>query len=111
MSAPHDPDTVVVVYSTAPDAEVARRIARALVERRAAACVQVIPGLHSTYRWEGRLEEADELLLLVKTTRGRLADLELALRELHPYEVPECVAVEAAHVAEPYRAWVLDETA
>lgn len=111
MSAAHDPHAVFVVYSTAPDAEVARRIARGLVERRAAACVQVIPGLHSTYRWEGRLEEADEVLLLVKTTRGRLADLELALRELHPYEVPECVAVEAVHVAAPYRAWVLDETA
>ena len=102
---------MLVVYSTAPDAEPAQRIARALVERRAAACVQLLPGLHSTYRWQGRVEESDEVLLLAKTTRAALPSLELVLRELHPYAVPECVAVEAAHVAAPYRAWVLDQTA
>lgn len=111
MSDPHDPDAVVVVFSTAPDIEVAKSIARALVERRAAACVQLLSGLHSTYRWQGALEEASEVLILAKTTRARLPDLEVALREMHPYEVPECVAVQAAHVAAPYRAWVLDETA
>jgi len=110
VSEPQDQAAVVVVFSTAPDLGVAKEIARALVERRAAACVQVLPGLHSTYRWEGALEEASEVLLLAKTTRARLADLEEVLRELHPYEVPECVAVEAVHVAAPYRAWVLDET-
>lgn len=110
MSPAARPEDLVVVFSTAPDAQVGRRIARALVERRVAACAQVLPGLHSTYRWKGAVEEADESLLLVKTTRVRLAELEAALRELHPYEVPECVAVEAAHVAAPYRAWVLDET-
>ncbi|MCY2960833.1 MAG: divalent-cation tolerance protein CutA [Planctomycetota bacterium] len=111
MGPPDITDAVVVVFSSAPDAEVAKRIARALVERRIAACVQVLPGLHSTYRWQGAIEEASEVLLLVKTRRSRLGDLELALRQLHPYEVPECVAVEAAHVAAPYRAWVLAETA
>ncbi len=111
MSDPHDPDAVVVVFSTAPDVEVAKSIARALVDRRAPACVQVLPGLHSTYRWQGALQEASEVLILAKTTRARLADLEVALREMHPYEVPECVAVPAAHVAAPYRAWVVDETA
>lgn len=107
MSAAQSPDDVVVVFSTAPDAAVGRRVARALVERRVAACAQVLPGLHSTYRWQGVVEEASEVLLLLKTTRARLADVETVLRELHPYEVPECVAVEAAHVAAPYRAWVL----
>lgn len=110
MRAAQSPDDVFVVHTTAPDAEVGRTIARALVDRRLAACVQVLPGLHSTYRWQGAVEEASEVLLLAKTTRARLADLEIALRELHPYEVPECVAVEAAYVAAPYREWVHSET-
>jgi periplasmic divalent cation tolerance protein len=105
-----EPD-VVVVFTTAPDAEVAGRIARALVDARAAACVQVLPGLTSTYRWEGRVEQATEVLILAKTTRARLPDLERELRAVHPYAVPECVAVSAAHVAAPYRAWVQSETA
>jgi len=108
--APAAADTVCVVFTTAPDADVGRRIARALVERRIAACVQVLPGVTSVYRWKGVQEESAEVLLLVKTVRGRMDDLELALRELHPYDVPECVAVDAAHVAAPYRAWVLSET-
>jgi periplasmic divalent cation tolerance protein len=103
-------DAVCVVFSTAPDADVGRRIARALVERHVAACVQVLPGMTSVYRWKGVQEESSEVLLLFKTVRGRLPALELALREVHPYEVPECVAVDAAHVAAPYRAWVLSET-
>lgn len=111
MSAPHDPDDVVVLFSTAPDADVAQRIASALVESRAAACVQVLPGLRSTYRWRGAVERGDEVLILAKTTRARIADLERELSALHPYEMPECVAVDAAHVAAPYRAWVVEETA
>lgn len=103
-------DSVLVVLSTAPDAEVARRIARALVERRLAACVQVLPGVTSTYRWQGAIEESGEVLILAKTSRSRYAELEVALRELHPYSVPECVALEAAHVASPYRAWLVAET-
>jgi periplasmic divalent cation tolerance protein len=106
VSAAWDPDAVVVVLSTAPDAEVARRIARALVERRLAACVQVLPGVASTYRWQGAIEESSEVLILAKTTHARMDALETVLRELHPYEVPECVALEAAHVAAPYRAWL-----
>ncbi len=110
MEDPADPETILVVFSTAPDLEVAGRIARALVEGRAAACVQTIPGIHSTYRWEGRIEESSEVLLVAKTTRARLGDLQDVFARTHPYEVPEIVAVEAAHVAAPYRAWVLAET-
>jgi periplasmic divalent cation tolerance protein len=100
----------VVVFTTVPDAEVARRVARALLDARAAACVQALPGLLSTYRWQGRVEESQEVLLLAKTTRARLADLERVLQGVHPYEVPEIVAVDTARVAAPYRAWVEAET-
>jgi periplasmic divalent cation tolerance protein len=99
-----------IVLSTAPDREVAERIARALVERGLAACVNVVPGLKSVYRWKGAVEEADEILLLAKTTAERLGDLERALRELHPYEVPECIALEPEGVEKTYLAWWLDST-
>lgn len=111
MSAAHHPDDVLVVLTTVPDAEVGRRIARELVERRLAACVQILPGIQSTYRWQGAIEESSEVLVLAKSTRGRLLELQAALHELHPYAVPECVALEAAHVAEPYRAWLCTEVA
>lgn len=104
------PETILIVFSTAPDLEVAGTIARALVEGRAAACVQTIPGVRSTYRWKGRVEESSEVLVIAKTTRARLGDLEDVFARTHPYQVPEIVAVEAAHVAAPYRAWVLAET-
>ncbi|MBL8862658.1 MAG: divalent-cation tolerance protein CutA [Planctomycetes bacterium] len=110
MADAHDPTALLVVFTTVPDAEVAGRIARALVAGRVAACVQALPGVRSTYRWEGRLEETSEVLLLSKTTRARLPDFERVLQEAHPYSVPEIVAVEAARVAAPYRAWVVAET-
>ena len=99
----------VVALSTAGTAEDAERIARALVERRLAACVNVVPGVVSIYRWKGAVEKDEERLLVIKTRAERLEALREALVELHPYEVPELVAlpVEAGHA--PYLAW-LDES-
>jgi periplasmic divalent cation tolerance protein len=99
----------VVALSTVGSAEDAERLARALVERRLAACVNVVPGVVSVYRWKGNVERDEERLLVIKTRAERLEALRRALVELHPYEVPELVAlsVEAGHP--PYLAW-LDES-
>jgi periplasmic divalent cation tolerance protein len=98
----------VVALSTVGKAEDAERIARALVERRLAACVNVVPGVASFYRWKGELWRDEEWLLVVKTRTEKLDALREALVALHPYELPELVAlpIEAGHA--PYLAW-LDE--
>lgn len=97
---------VVVALTTVGKAADAERVARALVERRLAACVNVVPGVVSTYRWKGEVERDDEHLLVVKTRADRVAALREALVTLHPYELPELVVlpVEAGHA--PYLAWI-----
>jgi periplasmic divalent cation tolerance protein len=99
-------DDVLICLSTAPDADSAATLATALVEARLAACVNSVPGLVSTYRWQGRVEQDGEVLLLIKTTRGRLPALQARLAELHPYELPELIAVEAAAGSAAYLDWV-----
>lgn len=98
-----------VVLVTAPSKEVARSLAEKIVGERLAACVNLLPGIESIYRWQGQVEHASETLLIVKTPASRLADLERAIREAHPYEVPELIALNPEHVLEPYRKWVLEE--
>lgn len=102
MSAP----AVRVVLITAPSAEEGRRLAHALVEEGLAACVNVVPGVVSVYRWEGSVQEAEEQLLIAKTTQGSLADLERRVVELHSYDVPEVVALEVRGGHAPYLEWV-----
>jgi periplasmic divalent cation tolerance protein len=99
----------VVALSTVGKAEDAERIARALVERRLAACVNVVPGVASFYRWKGEVCRDEEWLLVVKTRTERLDALREALVALHPYELPELLAlpIQAGHA--PYLAW-LDES-
>jgi periplasmic divalent cation tolerance protein len=99
----------VVALSTVGTAEDAERIARALVERRLAACVNVVPGLLSIYRWKGAVESAEERLLVIKTRADRLAALREALVSLHPYEVPELLTLPVEEGHPPYLAW-LDES-
>jgi periplasmic divalent cation tolerance protein len=99
-----------VVLMTAPDLQSAEAIARALVERRLAACVNLVPGVRSIYRWKGAIEDASEVLLVAKTVAGRLGALQEALGELHSYEVPEMVALEAERVAPRYLEWLRAET-
>ena len=100
----------VIAFCTCPDADSAARIAAALVGERLAACVNQLPGVVSTYRWQGRIEQADEVLLLIKTTAGRLPDLQRRLPQLHPYELPELVVVEATGGLPAYLDWVATET-
>jgi periplasmic divalent cation tolerance protein len=102
--------SVRLVLATAPDQAVAKRIALALLERRLVACVNVIAGVTSHYRWQGKLEEASEVLMVAKTSSDRLAALEIAFHELHPYDTPEFVVVAAEHVAPRYLAWLHEET-
>jgi len=101
---------VLACTCTCPDLASAQRVAEALVDERLAACVQVLPGVHSTYRWHGNVERADEVLLLVKTTSDRLEALAERVRALHPYELPELLAVEAASGLPDYLDWVAAQT-
>lgn len=101
---------VVLAVSTAPDPDTAERIARVLVEERLAACVNVLPGVASLYRWEGEVRREPEVMLLLKTRRTRVEALGTRLAELHPYEVPEFVVVTLEAGLPSYLAWVRDET-
>ncbi len=85
----------------------ARSLARELVEARLAACVNILPGVESVYRWEGKIAEDGEKLLVIKTVDERLDALQEKLFERHPYEVPEFVVIDPADVRGPYRDWLL----
>lgn len=102
---------VLVCFCTCPDRAVADRLAEALVAEGLAACVNVVPGLHSVYRWQGAIERSDETLLLIKTMRAGLPALSARIVELHPYELPEVVAVEVAGGLSAYLDWVAEQVA
>ena len=102
---------MLLVFSTFPDEASAREAAGKLVEGGMAACVNILPGLTSVYRWQGKIEEAEEVPLLIKTSAARYAALEAAIRAAHPYELPEIVAVPATRGLPEYLAWVAAETA
>ena len=97
---------VSIVLVAAPSIEVGRRIATTLVEERLAACVNIVPEVRSIFRWEGRLEDESEVLLLIKTRTERLGPLEARVRALHPYSVPEVVALPVTSGHQPYLDWV-----
>lgn len=101
---------VRVVLITAPAGGAARTIAKDLVDGRLAACVNVIHGVNSVYRWEGRLEDDTEDLLVVKTTSARIDDLKARIAEIHPYSEPEVVALPVLAGSESYLDWVVGET-
>lgn len=98
----------IVVYVTVSSAEEGARIARSLVEERLAACVNQLPGVRSTYRWEGKLEESGEELLLIKTRKDLFTALQQRVCELHSYAVPELIAVPIVAGSAAYLQW-LDE--
>ena len=102
---------ILLCFCTCPDRPVADRLAEALVAEGLAACVNVVPGLHSVYRWQGAIERSDETLLLIKTTRAGLPALSARIVELHPYELPEVVAVEVAGGLSAYLDWVAEQVA
>lgn len=99
-------DSVVIALSTCPDETSAAGIAATLVKEGLAACVNRIGGLRSTYVWDGRLHDEAEILLIMKTTAARLSALEARLKDLHPYELPELVALPVTGGNERYLDWV-----
>ena len=103
--------SAILVLCNCPDDASADRIATALVERRLAACVNRIGAVVSTYRWKGSLQRDSEVLLLIKSTRERYPELRDALVALHPYELPEVIAVDIALGLDRYLAWLGAETA
>jgi periplasmic divalent cation tolerance protein len=103
-------DHILLVMTTVPDGAVAATIARTLVERRLAACVSVQSPCVSTYRWQGVVEQSQEIPLLIKTTVERYPALEAALRDLHPYDVPEIIALDVTQGLPAYLKWVVSET-
>ena len=101
---------LVVAFSTAVSPEEAHRIATALVTEQLAACINIVDNIHSIYRWQGAIESAAESLMLIKTRGNLLPAIELRLRELHSYDVPELVALPIRMGAQPYLDWLLAST-
>jgi periplasmic divalent cation tolerance protein len=102
-------DSIVLFCSCANEAE-ARRIAEALVESRLAACVNLLSGIQSIYRWEGEVETAREVLLLIKSRNERWDELRARITELHSYDTPEIIAVPITAASEKYLNWIGHET-
>ena len=103
--------TVQVCLCTAPSAEVGTELARGLVEAKLAACVNIVPGVRSIYRWQGEIQDDAELLLIIKTSRERFEAMRDWLIEAHPYDVPEVLALPVEAGADAYLAWVLESLA
>jgi periplasmic divalent cation tolerance protein len=95
-----------LVLCTCPDAETARELAAALVRERHAACVNILPGITSVYAWQGAIESAEEHLLLIKTTAGNYESLEHHIKNHHPYDVPEIIAIPIERGATDYLDWL-----
>lgn len=102
--------SALLVITNLPDAASATTLAETLVEARLAACVNILAPCRSVYRWEGKIEDASEVPLLIKTTTDRYAALEAAIRQQHPYELPELIAVPIEHGLPDYLRWVISET-
>jgi periplasmic divalent cation tolerance protein len=100
----------IVILSTCPDVATAERLSRALVEASLAACVNVVPGVRSIYRWNDAVQADEEALMIIKTTVARLEAAREHLVALHPYEVPEVVALPVADGHHPYLSWVASAT-
>ena len=97
-----------IILSTAGSREEAERLAEALVERRLAACVNIIGPMRSVYRWQGAVERADEFLLLIKSTAAQLAAVSAAIKELHSYELPECIELTVTAGSDAYLKWLAE---
>jgi periplasmic divalent cation tolerance protein len=103
-------NNICVVFCTCPDGQVAEKLAALLLEQRMAACVNIIPEIRSIYRWNGEISRDCEVLMVIKTAVKDYAALESCLREHHPYDVPEVVALPVQAGLPEYLAWVAEET-
>lgn len=100
-----------IALTTCSDAESAASLASQLVERGVAACVNIVPGIRSIYRWQGKIEDDSECLLIIKTTVDRMTDIKTAITELHDYDVPECIVLPVETGTPAYLNWVVEQTA
>lgn len=98
--------TPAIIYCTCPDIETANKISRLLISQHMAACVNQVPGITSVYEWEGKIEENNEVLLLIKSTEERFASIERLVTEEHPYELPELIAVPVSKGLADYLDWI-----
>lgn len=106
MTSPEEGPRLHVLLSTIPDIESGARLARTLVEESLAACVNLVPGVRSIFRWEGAIEDASEVLMVMKASADAIPALISRVEALHPYDVPEVLALEVADGAESYLEWV-----
>jgi periplasmic divalent cation tolerance protein len=106
---PVNPHKLLVVVTSLPDLEAAKGLARSLVEKNLAACVQLIEGIQSIYRWEGRVCEEYEVLLSAKTTESKWLEISAFIQNAHPYDLPEILAFSPAQYNEQYGKWVESE--
>lgn len=101
---------ITLLYSTAPSPDVARTLAQALIEARAAACVNILPNMLSVYRWEGKIEEAQECALIIKTTTDKIEVVKARLAAQHPYENPACLVIPVSDGLPKFLQWIAAET-
>lgn len=100
-----------IALTTCSDSDSAATLASQLVERGVAACVNIVPGIRSIYRWQGKIEDDSECLLIIKTTVDRMTDIKTAITELHDYDVPECIVLPVETGTPAYLNWVVEQTA
>ena len=100
------PANHLIIFCTCPEKDTAEKIARLLVEGNIAVCVNILPGITSLYKWEGKIESAQEHLLLIKTHKDHYPAIETALRNHHPYDLPEIIAVPIEHGLPEYLHWI-----
>ena len=105
------PDPAILVLTNVPDHAVAKTLARDLLDRRLAACVNIAAPVESIYHWQQRIETGDEVPLVIKTRAALYSDVEAAIRKFHPYDTPEIIAIPVVHGDARYLAWLQDETA
>lgn len=101
-------DEVLIAFCTFPDAETARRVAKELVELQLVACGNVLPQIHSVYRWQGKIETGNEALAIFKLSASRYPEFETKLRSLHPYDVPEIISCRIERGLPEYLRWITD---
>lgn len=103
-------DSLLVILCTFPNVDAAGEVAHTLVREHLCACVNILPPMRSIYQWQGEIENASEILCILKTTAARFPQFEARLRELHSYEVPEIIALRAEAVNDSYLLWAVQET-
>jgi len=101
---------VLMVLTNTPDVDVARKIAADLLDKKLAACINIVSGCESHYTWNGKREQASEVQVQIKTTVSRYSEIEASIRALHPYELPEVIAIPVARGSHDYLAWIAEET-